>query len=370
VEPFRRSDRDGWWIRYKQSSGRWRTVRGGDTKRDAYALLDRLEFQERAVNQGLIEPRQITAYERSREPIDDMLEEFRQNLKGKGCTDRHVHESIRYCKRACEAIKVKCLADLDARRFEKYLVELVESGLSFRSRNIYLIRMKTFIKWAVSRGVLQSNPLDGMKTLPEAMDRREVSRALTPAEYRRLLEVPEDPHRRLYYLFAGRCGLRWGEISRLQHRDIDLSAGWLTVRAEVSKSRRDDEMPLPADVVNAYRLLGHDGTGTGTIFEVIPSMRQFRRDLEAAGIAYVTDRGKANRKCLRKTFGTHLALAHVDLQAAAKLMRHSDPKITMRLYTDPMLLDLRGAMESLSSVELPHAGNMSVTNPLHIPEAG
>ena len=56
-----------------------------------------------------------------------------------------------------------------------------------------------------------------------------------------------------------------------------------------------------------------------------------------------------DRKSLRKTFGTHLAMAGVDLRVAVKLMRHSDPRLTMNVYTDPMLLDMKGAVEVLDA---------------------
>jgi hypothetical protein len=41
--------------------------------------------------------------------------------------------------------------------------------------------------------------------------------------------------------------------------------------------------------------------------------------VERAGIPYETDRGQVDRKSLRKTVGTHLAMAGVDLRIAVKL---------------------------------------------------
>jgi site-specific recombinase XerD len=71
--------------------------------------------------------------------------------------------------------------------------------------------------------------------------------------------------------------------------------------------------------------------------------------VERAGIPYETDRGQVDRKILRKTFGTHLAMAGVDLRVAVKLMRHSDPGLTMNVYTDPMLLDMEGAVARVAA---------------------
>ncbi len=51
------------------------------------------------------------------------------------------------------------------------------------------------------------------------------------------------------------------------------------------------------------------------------------------------DGEQADRKCLRKSFCTHLALRGVDLWAAVKMMRHTDPKLTIQIYTELGLLD-------------------------------
>jgi hypothetical protein len=49
----------------------------------------------------------------------------------------------------------------------------------------------------------------------------------------------------------------------------------------------------------------------------------------------------------RYTFATHLCKAGVPLRTAQAAMRHSDPKLTANVYTDPALLDVAGAIESL-----------------------
>ena len=53
---------------------------------------------------------------------------------------------------------------------------------------------------------------------------------------------------------------------------------------------------------------------------------------------------------LRVTFGSMLAAAGVPLTTAQHLMRHSDPKLTASVYTDPAVLDLRGAVSKLPTL--------------------
>jgi len=55
---------------------------------------------------------------------------------------------------------------------------------------------------------------------------------------------------------------------------------------------------------------------------------------------------------LRHTFGTHLSKAGVAPRVAQAAMRHSSIDLTMNVYTDPLLLDVHGALDSLPTLSL------------------
>jgi hypothetical protein len=89
------------------------------------------------------------------------------------------------------------------------------------------------------------------------------------------------------------------------------------------------------------------------------------RDLVAAGIArrvkagdrWVIDKCDDRSRsldvhALRTTFGTLLSKGGVAPRTAQAVMRHSDIKLTMGVYTDPKLLDGRGALDALPSPPL------------------
>src|SRR5439155_11744857 len=89
------------------------------------------------------------------------------------------------------------------------------------------------------------------------------------------------------------------------------------------------------------------------------------RDLVAAGIARRVrvngkwiiykrdDRGRSlDIHALRTTFGTLLSKGGVSPRTAQAAMRHSDIKLTMGVYTDPKLLDVRGALDALPLLPL------------------
>ena len=54
---------------------------------------------------------------------------------------------------------------------------------------------------------------------------------------------------------------------------------------------------------------------------------------------------------LRHTYGSLLAKAGIAPRVAMSLMRHTDMRLTMNVYTDPRIFDLSGAVEKLPALE-------------------
>ena len=74
----------------------------------------------------------------------------------------------------------------------------------------------------------------------------------------------------------------------------------------------------------------------------------FYADLKAAGIARLDSAGRCiDIHSLRKTFGTLLAAAGVPLTTVQRLMRHSNPQLTAKLYIDVDGGDMMQALEKL-----------------------
>jgi site-specific recombinase XerD len=70
--------------------------------------------------------------------------------------------------------------------------------------------------------------------------------------------------------------------------------------------------------------------------------------LELAGIPFEDAQGRRlDLHALRVTFGTNLSVAGVSPRVAMELMRHSDIKLTMKIYTDASQLLTAAAVASL-----------------------
>lgn len=152
------------------------------------------------------------------------------------------------------------------------------------------------------------------------------------------------PARRVVYAFAYYTGLRRSEIASLCWGDLNLSVVGpkFTILAEHAKNKERKTLPLQADLremLEAYFVsCGTPGPAVKAL-RVPHRLDAFYRDLKAAGISKVDERGKIlDFHCLRHSLGTRLASMNVPLPVAMDLMRHSDPKLTAKLYVDQAAL--------------------------------
>jgi integrase len=198
-----------------------------------------------------------------------------------------------------------------------------------------------------------TNPLRHVQKVQTNGMEKMKRRALTADELQRLIRVSGS--RSLVYLVAARTGIPRGELAQIEWRDVHLDAQqpFITVRASVAKNHSHAMQPLTSDAVDGLRELQLAGARPNEcVFAAgIPRMEQFRNDLNVAGIEYVDSRGeRVDFHALRKTFGTMLTLSGVGQRTVMELMRHSDPRLTLKTYTDANLLPVSDAVVSLMRV--------------------
>jgi integrase len=176
--------------------------------------------------------------------------------------------------------------------------------------------------------------------------------------------------RYLIYKVAVLTGLRRGEIASLtlDHLRLDGPTAFLSMKPSDTKNREAVDIPLRADLLDELRQWVEIKTRSRStlkiksasidrnqrLFNVPKSLvRCLDRDLAAAGIAKVDDRGRTvDVHALRHTFGTLLSKGGVAPRTAQQAMRHSDIRLTMKTYTDPRLLDVAGAVDALPDLSL------------------
>ena len=421
---------DGYAIQFGHA-GRRRTLRAGRYKPAAVTLRSRIE--------SLIDcaaSRQQPTGE-LREWVDALTPKLRAKLAAWGLLDHlraasadpiehHIGDYIEHCLHVghahrfvgekasiLRAIVAHCnahrLAEITAEGVERYLADLKscrvpsgessglasDKGMSFRSVNKALKIARAFLKWAVKRGRLASNPLGVIPLLEEDLDpNRRRRRALTDEELARLLDVTDAYGRRAWYAAAAMAGLRRGDLKGIRWGDVDLDSATLTIRAVVGKSKRQDVIPLHPQLADELRRIRPthvhpDALATMRVFASEVQPLTVRKDFLRAGLARkryivvatgedvtlaqarklrrakqrvrtIIDTSDAEGRVLdlhamRTTFGTRLARAGVAPQLAQRLMRHADYRTTVKHYTVLGLADTAQAVAMLPDIHADRA---------------
>jgi integrase len=221
-----------------------------------------------------------------------------------------------------------------------------------RTQNHYLTTAITFCHWAVKRKRMALNPMTDVESVETAGQLRRQRRSLTEDEITALLAVVPARHQLAYRIILS-TGLRRNELRQLNWGDVKLNAPLpcIQLRAETTKAKRADALPLRADLAALLKEHRGDASDDGHVCRTLPSMTSHKGYLKKAGIEYVDDRGRrVDFHALRHTYGSLLAKAGIAPRVAMSLMRHTDLRLTMNVYTDPRIFDLAGAVEKLPAI--------------------
>jgi len=221
--------------------------------------------------------------------------------------------------------------------------------LSAKTLNDYLEAVRRLFTWMEKQGRVAMNPLRVVEKVATAGRQTRVRRAFSEQELRQLLAVvPAD--RFAVYLTAVNTGLRRRELTLLRWGDLHLDAvqPFVYTRALTTKNKKRDLIRLRDEVVAALlKIRLNDAGDADNVFPRFPRIERFRRDLVKAGVQYKNEHGYADFHSLRNTFCTNLGNAGVQPAIRQALMRHSDSKLTERIYTDTHMLATWAAVEKL-----------------------
>jgi len=264
------------------------------------------------------------------------------------CDEKYVRELDRKLIRLMQDCGWRTLRDITPHSFEAWRARVRKAEeLSPKTLNEYRNAIFGLCHWLEPR--VGMNPMRSVERANTAGVPKRERRALTGSELERLIEVGGE--RGIVYLVAAWAGIRRGELGEIQWRDVQIDAArpHITVRASIAKNQQLAYQPLPLRVAAALRQWRDVNVApTDLVFKrLIPRMNRFRDDLTAGGIVYVDEKGEyADFHALRKTYGTFLMLLGLPEFVRMKLMRHSDVRLTQKIYTDASMApiwDLIGA---------------------------
>ena len=289
----------------------------------------------------------------------------------------------------------KTASDLAVEPLERWLVARTREGMSARTRNSYLVAIRAFCNWGKKRNVgrLKGNPFDELEQLCVDADRRHTRRAMTEAELTRLLAIASarplqeaqrltrgkrkgmalaklsdatvaklkalGQERALIYKTLVLTGIRSGELRSLNVGRVILDGTMprIELNAADEKNGEGNHLPIHPDLADDLTAwIADTGKAADSLLFDLPAApsKILNRDLKAAGIAKKDSRGRVlDMHALRTTFGTMLSTTGAGPRTAQAAMRHSDISLTMGIYTDPKMLDVKEAISKLPSLPLP-----------------
>ena len=356
---------ENWTAQFTDETGTVRRVATKTTNRNAAEkILARYVAEIDRIRAGIATREELSKAHVKNITLDDALNRFCTKMTASGNTTKHIRLTEHRILHLCQETNIDTLVKIRRETIERWIAsEIQKKTLTPSSINHYITAIKSFVKYAAEIELLPNNPLKCIRKINEAVGQRKVRRALTDEEVKRLLQAAEtrqcrskekSSERSLVYRLLLGTGLRSTELSLLTPNQIDFARNRLTIEAAKTKNKKADVLPMRPDLVQSVKewVETHDVKPQERIFHFdIHSIRRlFYADLKAADIERVGSDGRSiDVHSLRKTFGTMLARAGVPLTTVQRLMRHSTPLLTAKLYIDVDPLDMTQALEKMKT---------------------
>ena len=350
-----------WYLRYKDSGGILRQVKGYTDKAATKALANELERRAARQEVGMVDP-----YEQHRRrPVDEHLSDFERHLAHKDDTAKHIELTVNRVGAVLEGIGAQTPGDIDAGRVAEYLAERRGNGLSIESSNHYFRALRSFCRWLVKDRRLAENPVKHLSTLKADKDRRRRRRGLTEDEFAKVIGATLSARPRnkmsgedrvMLYMTAAYTGFRAQELASLAPPmfNFESDPASITISAAASKHGEEDMLPLRADLAALHKSWMDDKPIDAPLWPGrwwARAAEMLRADMELAGVPYVDASGRvADFHGLRHTFVSNLAKGGVHPKVAQTLARHKTLSMTMNVYTHTFTGDLVTALEALPAL--------------------
>ena len=299
-------------------------------------------------------------------PLSEHTADFLNTRRQAKKSDKHISGLAAKIDVLVTSGRFKWWPDLSPQRIRDALANLQAArGWSAQTRNHYLAALHQFCLWMLEEGRSWACPTRGIGKANVAVDRRRERRALTEVEIGALIAATETGPvvfripgavRAMLYRVAVETGLRASELKSLTvgSFNLDSATPCVSLKARDSKRRKADELPIRKDTAERLGQVFNAKPVDAAAFQmprVDQLARMFRKDVEAAGIAYIDSQGRVSDfHGLRHTFVTRLDRAGCSLKTAQTLARHSTPSLTLGTYTHSERELERRAVESLPPV--------------------
>jgi integrase len=293
---------------------------------------------------GLILPKPLR--EAAQKKLTEHLDDFLGDMERRGKSEKYLANLKFRVGALIPGCGWNMVKDVTADSFQAW--RRGQAELAPKTANDYLEAARCFFNWLIKNGRVQVNPLTSVEKVRTGGRETRQRRAFNDEEMKALLSAAGE--RKSIYLMAVHTGLRRSELAALTWGDVHLDAvtPFVQVRASTTKNGKPAAMRLHPEVVTALGGIKGEVQPGEPVFKRFPRIERFCRDLKKAVVPYQDASGQfADFHSLRKTFCTNLAKAGVPSRVAMTLMRHSDRRLTDKIYTDENLLGTWSAFDAL-----------------------
>ncbi|MEN8202225.1 MAG: tyrosine-type recombinase/integrase [Bacteroidota bacterium] len=272
--------------------------------------------------------------------INDFLEYLQAELRYASHTIKAYQNDLNQFHAFCQDNDKEGM-DLQYKTIRSWVVYLMDAGYSSRSVHRKLTSLRTYCKYLIRLGELDSNPLDRVlkpklnKRVPAFVEEAKMDQLLDDFDFG---DDFEGIRNRLVLDLLYQTGMRRSELIGLTTMAVNLPGKSLKVEGKRSKERI---IPLNENLtrsIEQYLLLRKDVvkdpgedrlivTGKGR-----PVYEKLVYRIVNSYLAMVTTLDKKSPHVLRHTFATHMLNSGADLNAIKELLGHANLSAT-QVYT-------------------------------------
>ena len=257
-----------------------------------------------------------------------MVEEYRETKKVQGVTEATLYETaltLRHFERLIGKCNSKQIAQNSIDKF------ILERGQEIKrtTLNKDIRNLRTFVNWC-----REKRYLNGTIKIRELKEEERPVKSLNDAQVKKLMSAAE-PYQttKTRILLALGTGLRLGDIESLKIADIDFENNSITTSSKKTRKSMGSRPVSTAVMAELSRYVCELDPEQEKLFNDNFSYRRWHKICQKAGLADLKFHD------LRKTFGSMLAQNGVSTAVTQKLLEHSSPHLTNKVYTnvDPVL---------------------------------
>jgi integrase/recombinase XerC len=231
--------------------------------------------------------------------------------------------------------KVCNVDEISFQLIRRWIILLLENGITPRSVNRKISTLKTYFKFLLREGVLFENPMLKIispkvkKRLPVFIEEDQINILFNEIKFEKGFIGDRN---KLILDFFYITGVRLSELINITINDIDFDKKLVKVLGKRNKERF---IPLTNNTTNSLKLFINTYNISSFLFSNLNGEKLYNKLVYRVVNKYISQISSINKKSphvLRHTFATHMLNNGADINAIKELLGHSNLSAT-QIYT-------------------------------------